>query len=238
MILAHIAHSYMATMYINDPMRLDAYLVEQGYVSSRGRAKRAIMEGWVRVDGRVIRKPSYDVDYENRVEVEAGADRPAGYWKLRRIQEESGLIRPGDRVLDVGSSAGGFLMYAAEIAAHVGGIEYSGEFRARLRRLARELPNVSVIMGDVFTMPLKEISAEGVDVILNDLTLDPPDSLSALERIIPLLRSGGRVLQVVKDANPKSIEFARGRMQEMGLIIREIIPSEKREAYIIAELSG
>jgi len=37
-----------------------------------------------------------------------GEDMPEGYFKLRGIQEASGVIREGDAVLDIGSSAGGF----------------------------------------------------------------------------------------------------------------------------------
>lgn len=38
-------------------MRLDSYLVEIGNLGSRGRAKRSITEGYVKVNGRVVTKP-------------------------------------------------------------------------------------------------------------------------------------------------------------------------------------
>lgn len=221
-------------MYINGAMRLDAYLVARGYVSSRSRAKKAIKEGWVQVNDQIIRKPSYSVSYTDEVEIQGGADRPAGYWKLKSIQEETNIIRSGDRVLDVGSSAGGFIMYAMETAEKVYGVEYSREFRSRLRRLAHEHPNVAVAIGDVFTLPLQEISPTRVDVILNDLTLEVEDSIAALERLLPLLEPGGRVLQVVKDPTSNTLEWAEKRLGEMGLRVTRVLSSEKNEAYIIA----
>jgi len=69
----------------------------------------------------VITKPSYDVAYSDLIEVTQGMDMPAGYWKLKEIQEKTGFIKNGDSVLDIGSSAGGFLLFASEIASRVHG---------------------------------------------------------------------------------------------------------------------
>ena len=90
-------------------MRLDLYLVREKLVASRSRAQRAIKSGLVAVDGMTILKPSFDVTRVNSVIVAASVDKPAGYWKLKGIQEAVGLIKIGDVVLDIGSSAGGFL---------------------------------------------------------------------------------------------------------------------------------
>jgi len=66
-------------------------------------------EGHVKVNDRVVTKPSFDVAYSDSIEITEGMDRPAGYWKLKDIQEKTNLIKKGDRVLDIGSSAGGSL---------------------------------------------------------------------------------------------------------------------------------
>ena len=70
------------------------------------------------------------------VEVAVGLDHPKGYFKLKLIQDESGILNPGDLVLDLGSSAGGFLLYASEIAGRVKGIEFSRNFRSELGKIA------------------------------------------------------------------------------------------------------
>ena len=43
-------------------MRLDLYLAQTGKARSRARAKELIDCGCVTVDGRVVTKPSYDLD--------------------------------------------------------------------------------------------------------------------------------------------------------------------------------
>ncbi|MCE8422823.1 MAG: methyltransferase domain-containing protein [Candidatus Methanoperedens sp.] len=212
-------------------MRLDSYIVEIGNLASRGRAKRAIMQGHVKVNGNVILKPSHDVEYSDNIELKEGLDRPAGYWKLKDIQEKVNLIKPGDSVLDIGSSAGGFLMYAAEIALHVHGIEFSHNFRSELGKIAHEYDNITVEFGDVFSMPFEP---EKTDCLLIDITADPLASLKALGNVLPSLKHGGMLLQVVKMTKETDREPILGKMSSLGLEIIEIMESRRKEAYIIA----
>jgi Predicted rRNA methylase len=216
-------------------MRLDAYLVEMGYFKSRGRAKTAILNGNVKVDGTIVKKPSKDVSGDAEVDVEDGLDMPRGYFKLRNIQDATGIIAENDRILDLGSSAGGFLMMASEIASSVMGVEYSRDFRTELGKVVHEKENVSVMFGDVFQIPLKEMSPEQVDVILSDMTLEPLDSLSALERVLPLLRDNGKLLQVIKIEKQENRKPILAKVESMGLTILEVLESEKQEIYIIAQ---
>ena len=215
-------------------MRLDAYLVEIDHFKSRTRAKKAILDGQVKINGAIVKKASKDVSIEDIVEVAEGLDKPAGYFKLKHIQEETGLIQKGDNVLDLGSSAGGFLLFASEVADNVKGIEFSRHFRSELGRLAFENDRISVMFGDVFTVPLGTMSPEPVDVILSDMTLDPSDALKALERVLPLLKEGGRLLQVIKIKNRQNRKPILGRIESMGLEIVNVLESEKEEIYIIA----
>jgi 23S rRNA (cytidine1920-2'-O)/16S rRNA (cytidine1409-2'-O)-methyltransferase len=212
-------------------MRLDSYLVEIGNLASRGRAKRAILEGHVRVNGKVIIKPSFDVRYSDNIEIASGLDLPAGYWKLKGIQEMSDLIKNGDRVLDIGSSAGGFLLFASEIASFVHGIEFSREFRPELEKIAHEKPNITVEFADVFTIaPLNEI----YDVLLLDITVSPLSSIKALENVVPSLKKGGRLLQVLKLPKSSEKEPILAKLISMGFKIEQVIEAQKQEAYIIA----
>jgi len=212
-------------------MRLDSHLVEIGNLGSRGRAKRAILEGHVRVNDKVITKPSFDVGYSDNIEITSGLDRPAGYWKLKSIQERTDLIKNGDRVLDIGSSAGGFLLFACGIASHVHGIEFSQEFRPELEKIAHEKPNITVEFADVFTIaPLNEI----YDVLLLDITVSPLSSIKALENVLPSLKIGGRLLQVLKLPKNSEIEPVLTKLTLMGFEIKQVIEAEKQEAYVIA----
>lgn len=215
-------------------MRLDTYLVDMGYFSSRARAKDAIIRGIVKVGGNVVTKPSRDVKTDLLIEVGEGLDMPKGYFKLKLIQEASGIICEGDSVLDLGSSAGGFLLYASQIAEKVQGIEFSKDFHAELDRIAHEHENVNVRFGDVFTLPLHEISAEKVDVILSDMTLEPMDSLVALKRVLPLLKRGGKLLQVIKIHRRENREPIIAKIEGLGVEVIRVIEPQKQEIYVIA----
>lgn len=216
-------------------MRLDAYLVEMGHFKSRGRAKKAILDGNVSVSGNVIRKPSKDISAEDEIEVEEGLDMPKGYFKLQKIQEATGIITEGDSVLDIGSSAGGFLLFASEMASNVRGVEFSKDFRSELGQIAHEKDNVSVIFADAFRSPLEKISPEQVDVLLIDMTLEPLDSVQALERMLPLLKKSGKFLLVVKIENRENRKPILASIEAAGVRIIEVIEPEQMEIYVVGE---
>ncbi|MDD2439367.1 MAG: SAM-dependent methyltransferase [Methanosarcinaceae archaeon] len=218
-------------------MRLDAYLVDMGYFKSRARAKAAVLAGSVKVNAKVIKKVSKDVSSLDEIEVEAGLDMPRGYFKLKRIQAESGILKPGDRVLDLGSSAGGFLSFASESVAYIKGVEFSRDFRSELGKIAYEKENVEVMFGDVFSLPLKSISKEPVDVILSDMTLEPEAAIKALEKVLPLLKPQGKLLQVFKMQKRKNPKPILSKIEALGLDILQVIESEKQEIYVIAKKS-
>ncbi len=89
-------------------MRVDKYLVDNGYFESRNRALEAIKSGKVKVDGRVI-KPSFKMAIGTKVEVEdekfyiSRAGR-----KLDAFLANHTIDMEGKRALDIGSSTGGF----------------------------------------------------------------------------------------------------------------------------------
>jgi 23S rRNA (cytidine1920-2'-O)/16S rRNA (cytidine1409-2'-O)-methyltransferase len=216
-------------------MRLDAYIVETGHFKSRARAKTAILEGNVSVGGIIVRKPSKDIISGEDVRVEEGLDMPKGYFKLKKIQEATGMITANDSVLDLGSSAGGFVLYASEIAAKVRGVEFSRDFRTELKKIEHEKDNVSIVFADVFLAPLKELSPELVDVLLIDVTLEPLDSIQALERVSPLLKTGGKLLLVIKISNIEDSHSFIEMVEDGGFRILNVIDPEQMEIYVIGE---
>ena len=91
-------------------MRADVYLCELGFVESRTRAARLIDEGKVIVDGKVILKPSEQIEPgEHSVEI-TEMDRfvSRGGLKLLAAIEAFGIDVRGKRCIDVGASTGGF----------------------------------------------------------------------------------------------------------------------------------
>lgn len=89
-------------------MRLDVYLVEQGMVESRARAKRLIEQGAVLLSGVVADKPSLEVSGTPEVSVRAERFVSRGGEKLESALSLFGIDPKGLRALDIGASTGGF----------------------------------------------------------------------------------------------------------------------------------
>jgi len=95
-------------------MRLDKYLVDEGYFESRNRANDAIKAGQVQVDGKKA-KASAKVDENTVVEVEDTkfyVSRAAR--KLERFLDEYPMDFKNKNALDIGSSTGGFAQIVLE----------------------------------------------------------------------------------------------------------------------------
>jgi len=206
-------------------MRIDEWLYLKGYFESRSRAKIAIKKGLVLVDGRKV-KPSYILKGNENIEVLSGS-YPAGYYKLKELDFRWKIFSGDEVVLDMGSSAGGFLIYASEKAKTVFGIEYSREFESDLRKIENEKGNVKVFIGDVFTLDISLLP--DLDLILCDLTLEPESSLKALRRFLPKLRDGGKAIFISKNR-----KIYMGDFEVLDVIKSE----EKREWYYLLGKKG
>ncbi len=95
-------------------MRLDKYLVDEGYYESRNRANDAIKAGLVLVDGKNP-KASAKVDENTVVEVQDSKFyvSRAGR-KLENFLAEHAVDMKGKCALDIGSSTGGFAQIVLE----------------------------------------------------------------------------------------------------------------------------
>lgn len=91
-------------------MRLDVYLTEKGLVASRTEAKGFITSSAVKVDGKTVTKPSFDVTDGAIVEVDKSSKKYVGRGglKLEAAIEVFGISVSGKRALDIGASSGGF----------------------------------------------------------------------------------------------------------------------------------
>ena len=93
-------------------MRIDLYLVKEGYADSRTLAQKLIADGAVTVDGRPIRKPSEDIsEGAHTVTVAATADTRyvgRGGLKLEAALEAFPVEVTGCVAADIGASTGGF----------------------------------------------------------------------------------------------------------------------------------
>jgi len=181
--------------------RLDIWLVEEGFFTSRQAAKRAIKEGLVTVNGVPV-KPSKKITGKEDVIVSSlASDLPQGYEKLKQIDDFLGGILASDNTfaLDIGSSAGGFLFYLDEKGARSIGIEVSMTFARKLRKIVDSSENLSLIVDDAFTIALEEVCDFGeLDLLLIDVTTEPEGTLQLIRRFTPLLKQEGRLIAAFK----------------------------------------
>lgn len=91
-------------------MRLDNYLLENNYFSSRTKAKRAIEEGAIMVNDKVCDKPSYIVLDDDIIKIVKETNKyvSQGGLKLEAAINEFFLDFANLVVLDIGASTGGF----------------------------------------------------------------------------------------------------------------------------------
>ena len=110
-------------------MRLDKELVEKSLVPSRSKAQELIKEGFILVNGKVVDKSNYIVKETDVIEIKENDKLKyvsRGGLKLDKAINEFNIDMNNKRVMDIGSSTGGFsdcaLQYGASkiIAVDVG----------------------------------------------------------------------------------------------------------------------
>lgn len=220
--------------------RLDVWLVKQGMFSSRQIAKRAIKAGHVIVNGKVA-KPSTIVDENDLISIAGTAqDVPFGYYKISQIfsQLDSRIIGPGDIVLDIGCSAGGFLSFLLKYGTITIGIDVSDEFIENLERMVNENDGLSIVFDNAFKIDILVITDfEKLDLLIIDVTIDPQGTLLLLERFTPLLKIGGHAILALK-IDPKSPlinDYVIAMMSHGYSLIRQIVLDESRkEVHLVA----
>jgi len=214
--------------------RLDAYLVENGFVDSREQAKQAVLNGRVSVDGGMATNPSQKVKPGAKVVVREPAELPAGYHRLTSIQEQHPLTFPGARVLDVETGAGGFALWCLDAGCRVTCAGTGDEFEATLKQL--EEKGARTFLMDVFRPDLEALGGP-FDLLLWDVAAEPAASLAAMTGFLALLAPGGRSLFVAKDCEPPAGWVAAALPP--GWAVEKVLPSkpgeahELREAYVI-----
>lgn len=113
-------------MTTTDPQRLDQLLVALDIVASRSRARDAIQRGTVKVDGKVVTKPSLVFSADVSIEIDDPAQDYVSRAALKLVAglDHFGLDPSGQECLDVGASTGGFTeVLLKRGAAHVTAID-------------------------------------------------------------------------------------------------------------------
>ncbi len=205
--------------------RLDSLVFERGLAPSRTAAQALVMEGKVRVDGRVETKAGRAVAEDALVEVEAPPRFVSrGGEKLEGAFEKfPGWTVEGLACLDVGSSTGGFtdcmLQHGARrvMAIDVGTNQLAYRLRVDPRVWVRENFNARHLRAD--DLPERpERAVTDVSFISLRLILPP-----MAEALLP----GGEIVSLVKP------QFEAGRGQAPGGVVTDPAVRERARDGIL-----
>jgi len=102
-------------------MRLDLLVVKRGLVNSREKAQYAIKKSLIKVDDKIITKPSFDCAEDCKIEL---LEAPLKYvskggLKLEKAANVFNLDFHDKIVLDIGASTGGFTDYCLQNGARM-----------------------------------------------------------------------------------------------------------------------
>jgi 23S rRNA (uridine2552-2'-O)-methyltransferase len=168
-------------------------------------------------------------------------------YKLEEIQARHRILRPGDRVLDLGCAPGSWLVFAARIVGAQGrvvGLDLKPvtiALPAQARALVADLQDTEAALG--------QIGAEGFDVVLSDMapattgnrTTDAARSLDLAMSALAAARTrlkpgGGFVCKIFQGPDAKLFEAAVRRLfQETRLFKPQSSRKASREIFVIGK---
>lgn len=195
-------------------MRVDLFLAEHGYVSSRQRAKGLIAEGGVTVDGKLIKKPSEDIDEQiaHQVEIVDGQKYVGrGGLKLEGALRDFEMDVRGLCALDIGASTGGFTdCLLAHGAEHV--IAVDAGVGQLAKKLCDDMRVTSIEHINARDLALGDIGGDRVDLIVMDVSFISATYI--IPRYPDLLKDGGEAICLIKP----QFEVGRGMLGKGGLV--------------------
>ncbi len=207
-------------------IRLDNYLVDNGYFASREKAKAAIMAGLVYVDGQISDKAGNQIKEDAKVEVR-GDTCPyvgRGGYKLEKALDVFGVEVKDLRCIDIGSSTGGFTDCmlqrgaASVCAVDVGTNQLAYKLRVDERVDVKENYNFRYAVPADFSGPY-DFACTDVSFISLSLILPPAASL---------LKEDGQMVCLIKP----QFEAGREQVGKNGIIRDDSVHKEVIEKVI------
>ncbi|EDM24329.1 23S rRNA (cytidine-2'-O)-methyltransferase TlyA [Caminibacter mediatlanticus] len=98
-------------------MRLDEALVKRDLVETRSKAKELIKNEKVKVNDKIIKKPSFEIKDNDKIEILQKVYVSRAAWKLKNYLNKYNISFKEKSVLDVGASTGGFSEVSLEKGA-------------------------------------------------------------------------------------------------------------------------
>ena len=183
-------------------MRLDIYLHEKDIFNSREKARRAVLEGAVSVNGNIILKPAYEIgDFDDiQIVKETNPYVGRGGIKLKAALEYFNVDLSGVTALDVGASTGGFtdcMLKNGAVAVYACDVG-SNQLDVTLKNDSRVVNLENTDIRNVAVSPEKY--GIGAGIKFEFVTVDV--SFISLTKVLPavkmLLQPEGKVLCLIK----------------------------------------
>ena len=222
-------------------MRLDKYLTDNNYFSSREKAQTAIKHETVMVDGRIVTKASMEITDAMTVEVIDIFNKfvSMGGLKLEKAVKDFGLEFSGKSVLDIGASTGGFTDCALQCgAAMVTAVDVGTD---QLVESLHNDPRVhSIENKDFRELTPQEVQNQQFDFIVSDV------SFISLTYIIPyvdpFLKPDGLMMFLIKpqfEAGPSFLNKSGIVTDEKGYktAIQKVVSCALNHRYYLQKLT-
>lgn len=176
--------------------RIDLYLFQKGLFESRARAKQALADECIEVNGKIVTKPSVKVSDDDEVKIVKTPFKyvSRGAMKLLKAIEEFGIDFNGKVVADIGASTGGFTEVALEhgakkvYAIDVGTEQLHHSLLNHDKVVNMEQTNIRYLMNDDLDLP--------VDILVCDVSFISLKLI--LVSMFNLIADHGEVMILVK----------------------------------------
>ncbi|HSA81215.1 MAG TPA: RlmE family RNA methyltransferase [Geminicoccaceae bacterium] len=167
--------------------------------------------------------------------------RSRAAYKLLEIDERFGLLRPGGRILDLGSAPGGWVQVAAARGCRVVGVDLQE---------VEPVAGASLLQGDIFDRAtiarLRDLAGGPVEVVLSDLaapatgqrTVDRLRAEALAEEVLALLPEvlapgGSAVVKLLRGAESAVVAAARQQFTRVKLIRTTASRTGSSETYLV-----
>ncbi len=220
-------------------MRLDLFLVEKGYFKSRNKAHDEIIKGAIKINGKVIKKPSFICEDDDIVEIDSSLTLiyvSRGGLKLEGAINSFNLDFNNKIVLDIGSSTGGFVDCALKhnatlvYAVDVGDNQLDESLRDDNRIKLFENTNILDTNFDLdFDFVTMDVSFVSIEYLLNGIVKYIKDNTTFITLIKPQFELNNIKFKngIVKDKklHLKVLNNVNTALKSVGLGIYNIIKS-------------
>ena len=207
--------------------RLDVLLVQQGYASSREKAKAIIMAGQVYVDGQKEDKAGSMFKEEAKIEVRGNTLKyvSRGGLKLEKAMSHFAVTLEGKVCMDVGASTGGFTDCMLQNGAvkvysvDVGHGQLDWKLRNDPRVVCMEKTNIRYVTPEDIEEP---VDFSSIDVSFISLT-------KVLLPVRNLLSQDGQIVCLIKP----QFEAGREKVGKKGVVRDPAVHKEVIEKVIV-----